>query len=76
MSSHPLQSNEILIDVSLLNSQTLQIDEGDILQREDSGPSGSTLGFPGLILQGLNSTNCFRSPVFIFKYESYSQQLA
>lgn len=61
MSFHPLQSNEILIDVSLLNSQTLQIDEGDILER---GPSGSTLGFPGLILQVLTSTNCFRSPVF------------
>lgn len=73
MSFHPLQSNEILIDVSLLNSQTLQIDEGDILER---GPSGSTLGFPGLILQVLTSTNCFRTPVFIFKHESYTQQLA
>lgn len=73
MSFHPLQSNEILIDVSLLNSQTLQIDEGDILER---GPSGSTLGFPGLILQVLTRTNCFRSPVFIFKHESYAQQLA
>lgn len=61
MSSHRLQSNEILIDVLLLNSQTLQIDEGDILE---CGPSGSTLGFPRLILQVLTSTNCFRTPVF------------
>lgn len=67
MSSHPLQSNEILIDVSLLNSQTLQTDKWDILQCEDNGPSGSTLGFPGLILQVLTSTNCFRSPVFILR---------
>lgn len=76
MSSHPLQSNEILIDVSLVNSQTLQKDEGDILQREDNGPSGSTLGFPGLIPQSLKGTHCFRSPVFTFRYESYRQQLA